>query len=359
MKTINFSGYIGEYPNTVEVLNMELASISATAGIIVNVSSPGGSYPEALKIYDRINEHKGKKTIRISPIAASAGAFIALVPGAKVVMPQNGLLRHHMPMVVQGEPKNSEELDKQSEQLKVIESTVIDTVVARCGKDKEYVRNFLNEDRWLTAEQALEIGLIDEVLPLSRQKTSISNLVLPEHIVAHVETLNKEISKMELKDVCLKIEVAVDDNATDEVMGEKIVSHVGTLLTTIQTLTQERDELKEVNKPPEFPERIVDILVREREGEIDRLVTNGQVSGAVAKGLKAQFADKEQIVSCVDEKGNPTDGFDGLIASLGKNEKIINFGDQKKKAKFDKGDDDDEVNPVIANAEARAKAAKR
>jgi ATP-dependent protease ClpP protease subunit/hydrogenase maturation factor len=359
MKTIAIEGYIGEYPNTVEVINLQLLSIGSMEQLNITINSKGGSYPEALMIYDRINRHKGKKRVRISPMAASAGAVIALLPDAEVTIPKNGLLRHHMPMVMGSDPRNSEELEAQAEQLKAIEQTLVDTVVAKCGKTEKYVRALLNEDKWLTADQALELGLVDKVLPLSRDKVNITNLVLPEEIVAHVGSLNLEINTMELKDVCNKVEIEVVSTDTDDVLGDKIVNHVGVLLTTIQDLTKERDELKEGAKKPEFPERIVNILVREREGEIDRLVSEGRITGAVAKGLKKQFAGKDEIVNCVDEEGNPKDGFDGLISSLNENEKVINFGDQRKKAALEKTGSTEETNPVIADAIRREEEARR
>jgi ATP-dependent protease ClpP protease subunit len=362
MKILEITGYIGEYPNTVDELRYQLSNVSPSETLDIKINSNGGSYPVALSMYDMLNQTKCKKRIRISPMAASAGAVIALLPGAEVSIPKNGLLRHHMPMVMGGDPKNAKELEEEAKQLKSIEGTLIDTVLARCGGDKERVRSFLNEDRWLTADQAKELGFVDKVLPLNRQKVSISNLVLPEQIVAHVETLNKEASKMSMVDLSKKLGISSEDKDTEDQLEVKIVNHTESLVNTVTLLTEERDELKRKleskEKKPEFPERIVNMLVREREGQIDQLVGEGKITGAVATGLKKQFASKKEIVNLVDEDGNPTDGFDGLVSSLSENEKVINFGGQKKKAKLEQFGEGEDENPLIANAEARAKKAK-
>jgi ATP-dependent protease ClpP protease subunit len=347
--SLSFNGFIGSYENSIENLDVQLLNVRSTEIIDISINSDGGSYFEAMKLYDRLAQLTNKKRIRISPMAASAAAVLALVPQAEVSIPENGLLRHHMPMLSGGDPKNAEELKEVAEQLETIESTLITMVAAKCGKSSEVVKAFLNEDKWMTAQQALDFGLVDKVTPLTRRKTRVSNLVLPEQIVAHLDSLNKRSEKMALKDVCGKLSLTITDEMEDDQLEELIVNH-------ITELGKAKGKVKETPKdPPKFGDGILNMLVTNRDLEITNLVKEGKITPAVGDKLKEQFAKKDTILNCVDAEGTSVDNFDNIIAALKENEKVVNFGGRTKTS-LPKGDEGQQHDGLVKNAMARAKA---
>lgn len=347
---IEIKGIIGR-DFTEEKADSLLAEVKGTDTLDVSINSKGGSYLQAMKIYDRFTQHAGKKNIRISPYAASAGAVLALDPEAKVSIPANGLLFHHSPEIAQDEAKNPTQLRKMADDLDIVNATLVTMIIAKTNKSEAEVTTMLEAGTWFTAQQAKEYGLVDEILPLNRQRMDISNLTLPDQIVAQVDSFNKEIATMNLKDLCGKLGVEITDEMTDEQLEEAIVNHNTKLLEA-----GKKEEPKPKDKPS-FSEGIINMIVKNRDMDIDNLVNEGRITPAVADDLKKQFSKKDEIVNCVDIEGNSIDNFEAVIAALAKNEKVLNFGG-KTKATLVKGGDEGEPNPLIADAMARAKAAK-
>jgi ATP-dependent protease ClpP protease subunit len=347
---IKFNGYIGDWDNSFENLEAQLLNVKPNEVLDISINSNGGSYIQAMKMYDRVAQHGGKKRIRIAPVAGSAGAVLALDPTAEVTIPANGLLYHHSPELAQNEAKNPEELRKMADDLEKVGSTLVEMIVARCGKTHDEVKLMLADGgQWFTAEEAKAYGLVDEITPLNRQKTNIRNLVVPDQIVAHVESLNKRSETMALKDVAGKLNIEVTDEMTDEQLEEAIITNNSTLLKKLE----EKPKVKEPPKdPPKFSDGILNMLVTNREMEITNLVKEGKITPAVGDELKKDFASKDTILNCVDADGDSVDNFEKIIGALKKNEKVVNFGGRTK-AGLPKAGEEQQESVLVLNAKAR------
>ena len=350
--SIELSGYIGEWPANLDSIESTLCEVKPTEILDITISSNGGSYIQAMKIYDRLHRHKGSKRIRISPIAGSAGAVPALDPNSIVSIPANGLIFHHHPELIQDEAKKPEELRKAADELDKIGSTLIEMIVARTKKSKEVVIKMLDEGTWFTAEQAKEFGLVDHILPLDRQRLDVRNLVLPEQIVAHVEELNTRSNTMALKDVCGKLNIKVTDKMTEEDLEAAITNHVSSLEKKAKTPLEGISSVR--IKPKSFPDAIINVLVTGRKASIQGLLEEGKIVAAVADDLTKQFASKENIVNCVDADCESIDGFDITMAALKKNEAVINYNGGGRKTRLSQEGEVVQKSGLVANAEARA-----
>lgn len=322
----------------------------------VNISSRGGDYITALEIYNKLRECGKHIITSIQGLAVSAGAVIALA-GDEIEAASNSVIMFHMPEYTSREPLTAEEMQKKVEMMHKFESSLVNIVQNRTGWDEDKSRKFLKSQEYLTPEEAEDMKLIDRILPFARKKVDVTNLDVPERIVAFVSDKNKEIDDMTtveaLKGICSKVELKIEDSATEEQIIAKLVEEV----TNLRTELAKKPVVSTVQRM-KLPETIINMVKRTRETEVNALVNEGKITAAVSSSLVSIFGTDEVISNATDEKGEIRDNFDKVIDALRKNEKVINYGGQtgvQGTGALPRGQQ--EVNPLIEDAERRAKAA--
>lgn len=136
----------------------------------IAVSSPGGSVAEGLEIYQAIKDH-GKCNIYIIGMTASAATFLCM--GAKSVsMVEGSLILIHNSSTIVSEwcAVNKGQLDqiiakyqKERADLDTIDKVIASLYANRCGKKVEDCLAKMDKAAWLTAQDALEFGIIDDI----------------------------------------------------------------------------------------------------------------------------------------------------------------------------------------------------
>ena len=121
----------------------------------IYVNSGGGSVFAGMAIYNMIKRHKGNKTVYIDGLAGSIASVIALA-GDKVVIPSNAYMMIHKPWTYTY--GNSNELREQANVLDTIEEGIMNVYKdnLKDGVDIEEVRELVNEETWLTGEDAIK-----------------------------------------------------------------------------------------------------------------------------------------------------------------------------------------------------------
>lgn len=147
------------------------------------ITSNGGNVAQALAISDKLARH-GNVTVEFSGVAASAATWLAY--GAKKVVMHNDTLwlcHQASTPVITWESMNADDLeayiarlesDKKS--LEVIDAIIAKKYLDRCkdkGKNLKDVLDLMKEERYLSPEDCLEWGFVDELLP----STSAQNIV--------------------------------------------------------------------------------------------------------------------------------------------------------------------------------------
>ena len=143
-----------------------LESQDSTKDISLYINSPGGSVTAGLAIYDTMNYIKCDVSTICVGMAASMGAFL-LSSGAKgkrIALPNSEILIHQ-PLIggngITGQATDVEiaakNLVKKKEQLNRI-------LADNCGKDFETLVKDTDRDNWMSAQEALEYGLVDKVI---------------------------------------------------------------------------------------------------------------------------------------------------------------------------------------------------
>lgn len=136
----------------------------------VRLSSLGGSLEDGLDIRRRLADH-GRVVVHIVGMTASSATVLAM--GAQRIVMSRGaaLLIHNCSLFVSSwGSKNKEEVDEEMDRLRAVHGTLatLDAVMAgiyaaRTGRPEAEMAALMSENRWLTAEEALALGLVDEL----------------------------------------------------------------------------------------------------------------------------------------------------------------------------------------------------
>jgi ATP-dependent Clp protease protease subunit len=138
------------------------SQLEAAAGqdVEVHISSVGGSAFDAIAIYDLLKKYPGTVTSYIDALAASAASVVAM-GGQTVIMSKYALMMIHKPMV--GTGGNADELLKDVQMLNIVQARLAQIYMDKTGLDGVTVNSLINAVTWLSADQALDLGFIDQV----------------------------------------------------------------------------------------------------------------------------------------------------------------------------------------------------
>lgn len=128
--------------------------------INLHIHSPGGSVFEGHAIFNALRLHPGGVTTWIDGIAASMASVIAMA-GKPVKIASNGFLMIHNPWTeAEG---GSEEMRKQADVLDKLKESLVQIYAEKSGIHEDDISKAMDEETWLSAEEAIEWGLADEV----------------------------------------------------------------------------------------------------------------------------------------------------------------------------------------------------
>ena len=181
---INVFGRIGEEINA----NWISSFLNyAEEDITVKINSYGGNISEAHAIFNLLRDYKGKVTIEIIGMCASAATIIAMA-GDIIKMKSNALFMIHETSIFLSDIVQTSDLSKIVESLSKMNETLIDVYSARSKISKEEIRSMLKQETWMTAEEARKKGFIDEIIQIKDNKELKAQYVAEER--ARVAELN-------------------------------------------------------------------------------------------------------------------------------------------------------------------------
>ncbi|MNS73413.1 ATP-dependent Clp protease proteolytic subunit 1 [compost metagenome] len=129
--------------------------------VVVNINSPGGDYFEGLAIYNLLREHKGRVTVKILGIAASAASVIAMA-GDEVQIARAGFLMIHNAWVCACGDRH--QLRETADWLEPFDATAADIYGVRTGIDTADLATMLDKETWIGGADAVERGFADTLL---------------------------------------------------------------------------------------------------------------------------------------------------------------------------------------------------
>ena len=133
--------------------------------ILMYINSPGGAFTALTAIYDTMQYIKPDVQTFVIGQAASAAAVLlaAGAPGKRFALP-NARVLIHQPALMGGEYGQASDIEIQANEVLRMRTWLEETWAKHSGKSVEQVRKDIERDKILTAAEAKDYGLIDEVL---------------------------------------------------------------------------------------------------------------------------------------------------------------------------------------------------
>lgn len=160
--------------------------------IVVNINSPGGDVFEGVAIYNMLKRHKAKVTVNVDGLAASIASVIAMA-GDVVRMPSNAMMMVHNALSYSY--GNADTLRETAELLDKVTTVLCTTYLDKSEKlNSDTLKALLDAETWLTAEEAFNYGLIDEVITSKKMVACVTDQQLnkfnkiPNNVLEMVET---------------------------------------------------------------------------------------------------------------------------------------------------------------------------
>ncbi len=138
------------------------------------INSPGGDVFAANEIYNALKEHKGKITVKIDSLAASAASVIAMAGDMVYMSPVSMLMCHNPSMMLYGEVS---ELEQGIEFLNQVKESIINAYQAKTGLSRAKISKMMDSETWLNAKAALDLGFCDKILYTEDSKEVIEDLM--------------------------------------------------------------------------------------------------------------------------------------------------------------------------------------
>ncbi|MBQ3075166.1 MAG: ATP-dependent Clp endopeptidase proteolytic subunit ClpP [Clostridia bacterium] len=127
------------------------------------INSPGGSVSAGMAIYDTMNFIKCDVSTICIGMAASMGAFLlsAGTKGKRFALPHSEIMIHQP---LGGAKGQATDIEIQAKQILRIKATLNEILAANTGKPLEIIEKDTDRDNYMTAQEALDYGLIDKIL---------------------------------------------------------------------------------------------------------------------------------------------------------------------------------------------------
>ena len=129
--------------------------------ITVVINSPGGDCVAASRIYAMLKDYDGIVTVRIDGLAASAASVIAMA-GDTVQMAPAALMMIHNPSTVAW--GDHVDMEKAIGMLNEVKESIINTYELRTGLSRSELSRMMEDETWMNAMKAVELGFADEML---------------------------------------------------------------------------------------------------------------------------------------------------------------------------------------------------
>ncbi len=141
-----------------------LQSMDPERPISIYLNSPGGSFTALTAIYDTMRYIKPDvQTVCLGQAASAAAVILAAgTKGKRLALPNSRILIHQP--AAEGNYGQSSDLEIQAREIMRIRSQMEHMLAESTGQPEEKVSLDIERDKYLTAEEAVEYGLVDDIL---------------------------------------------------------------------------------------------------------------------------------------------------------------------------------------------------
>ena len=282
----------------------------------LHINCVGGDVFDGMAIFNIIKKRTAKTTVYIEGIAASMGSVIALAAD-NVVMAENSLFMIHNAWG--GAMGEAKEMKKTAKLLDKISGEIADIYVKKTKLPYDKVKEMMDEETWLNAEEALELGFIDSISDAI--KVAAKYNVSKFKNITSKEIKNKLSINIKSKKMTDELKTWFNGKVEDIIARVKSENVESDSKSNIEVTMS--DEAEILNKFSDFESKITEISgsVTELEGEKETLTIeierlNALLSKADAKGTEISTDSDPAVV--VENKVENKDAtfWNGMLAKI-------------------------------------------
>lgn len=158
---------------TVESVMWQLSQLRVET-VRVRINSSGGVPADGIAIHNALQRHPAKVITIVDGQAASIASLIVQA-GTERVMPRNALMMIHAPYAI-GAQGNAQDLRELADRLDTTSAAMRESYIAKAGEHADEVTALLSDgkDHWLTADEAIALGLADRTEEHVQETTDIA-----------------------------------------------------------------------------------------------------------------------------------------------------------------------------------------
>lgn len=148
--------------NVIQAQLLYLDSVDSDRDISIYLNTPGGSVYAGLGIYDTMQFVRSRVATICTGMAASMGAVLLVAgeKGMRAALPHSRVMIHQPMGGIQGQASDIEITAKEILKLK---DELYQIISDHSGQAVKKIRQDADRDYWMTAEEALQYGMIDKV----------------------------------------------------------------------------------------------------------------------------------------------------------------------------------------------------
>ncbi|WP_285794325.1 ATP-dependent Clp protease proteolytic subunit [Micromonospora sp. NBRC 107095] len=145
-----------------------LAAEDADGDIYLYINSPGGSVSAGMAVYDTMRYVRNDVATLALGFAGSMGQFLlcAGAAGKRYALPHSRIMMHQPSGGMGG---TASDITIQAENMLHVKRTMQELIAQHSGRTLDEIQRDWDRDRWFTAQQAREYGLIDQVITRAEQ----------------------------------------------------------------------------------------------------------------------------------------------------------------------------------------------
>lgn len=200
--------------------------MSGDGPITIWINSPGGDCIAASQIYAMLMDYKGTVTVKIDGLAASAASVIAMA-GTKILMAPTAMMMIHNPITMAF--GDHDDMEKAIEMLAEVKEAIINAYEIKTGLSRAKLSHLMDEETWMNANKAIELGFVDDILTDEKIGTEI-----PAYAFSGTRTEKLLVNKLTAKVKAEKKTTDVDSN--DESKNGRSVDTLMERLNLIKTI---------------------------------------------------------------------------------------------------------------------------
>ncbi len=163
-RTLYFDGYIAEeswFDDDITPKKFKAELMESGGDISVWINSPGGDVFAASQIYNMLKEYKGKVTVKVDGLAASAASVIAMAGDEILMSPVAMLMIHNPSTLIWGEEAD---MVKAKEMLAEVKESIVNAYELKTSLSRNKISKMMDMETWMSAKKAVELGFADKVL---------------------------------------------------------------------------------------------------------------------------------------------------------------------------------------------------